>query len=186
MIEYINHDWYYLNWDDGKYYTKFQSRILTPSSLGLETHQAPTIDTFRLPGNSGQTMVVSESTRDTPADDKEGSALSLRNNTLRGISHGEEALAFGFDDLACLSASMATTTMQKVEATRELAQEGGTGMYRPYMYCMPELEARCAEIEAMALRLEAVAIHQEAWASRIQKETCIVAHQMTCPVEAVC
>jgi hypothetical protein len=51
-IKYINHDWYYLYWDNGKYYTRFQSHILTPISLGLGTHQMLSIDTLKSAGDS--------------------------------------------------------------------------------------------------------------------------------------
>ncbi len=120
MIEYITHNWYYLNWDNEQYYTKFHSQILTPISLGLGMHQTPLINAFRLMGDSKQTMVVSGSPKDVPIC--EGSSVTnLQNNTRGGIPNCGDSLAFGFDDSACLLTNMATTTMQEVKTTRELA-----------------------------------------------------------------
>src|SRR6266851_1134657 len=95
-------------------------------------HQTPSIDTFRLMGDSEQMMVVSGSPKDVPVC--EGSlVMNLQNNALGGVSNCENSLVFGFDDSACLSTNMATTTMQEVETTRELAQRD-VRMYPPRMY----------------------------------------------------
>ncbi len=75
-------------------------------------------------------MVVSGSPKDIPICE-ESSVMNLQNNALGGVSNCGDSLAFGFDDLACLSINMATTTMQEVETTRELAQGGDVGMYPP-------------------------------------------------------
>ncbi len=43
-IEYINNNWYYLNWDNRRYYTKPHSQIDTPMSFSLGTHLTPSIE----------------------------------------------------------------------------------------------------------------------------------------------
>ena len=43
-IEYINNNWYYLNWDNRRYYTKPRSQIDTPMSFSLGTHLTPSIE----------------------------------------------------------------------------------------------------------------------------------------------
>jgi len=130
-IKYINRNWYYLYWDNRKYYTRFHSHILTPISLGLGTHQMPLIDALKSAGDSEQTTVVSENLRDATISGEEISNMNLRDNTSWGVPNYKDMLAFGFDDSACLLANIATTTMQEVKTTRELAQEGDTRMYCP-------------------------------------------------------
>jgi hypothetical protein len=43
-IEYINNQWYYLDWNCRRYYTGPLSYITTPISLGLGTLQAPAVN----------------------------------------------------------------------------------------------------------------------------------------------
>jgi len=80
-------------------------------------------------GDSEQMMVVSGSPKDVPVC-KGSLVMNLQNNALGGVSNCENSLVFGFDDSACLSTNMATTTMQEVETTRELAQRD-VRMYPP-------------------------------------------------------
>jgi hypothetical protein len=48
-IEYINDQWYYLDWNYGRYYTGPLSYITTPISLGLGTLQASVVNVALLP-----------------------------------------------------------------------------------------------------------------------------------------
>jgi hypothetical protein len=48
-IEYINNQWYYLDWNCGRYYTGPLSYIMTPISLDLGTLQAPVVNIALLP-----------------------------------------------------------------------------------------------------------------------------------------
>jgi len=48
-IEYINDQWYYLDWNHRRYYTGPLFYITTPISLGLGTLQAPAVNVALLP-----------------------------------------------------------------------------------------------------------------------------------------
>jgi len=61
-IKYINNQWYYLDWNKGKYYTRPLSYISTPISLGLGTFQTLVIDILHEKWEPVQTLSVSDST----------------------------------------------------------------------------------------------------------------------------
>jgi len=73
-IKYINDQWYYLDWNLGKYYTKPLSYITMPISLGLEICQAPAVNVSLFPREpvemASESMDVEESEHILEEEDK--------------------------------------------------------------------------------------------------------------------
>ena len=62
-IEYINDEWYYLHWDQGKYFASSQSQIVTPISLGLRIHATPSLNINQTTRGSANTSLSDQSNR---------------------------------------------------------------------------------------------------------------------------
>jgi hypothetical protein len=58
-IEYINNNWFYLDWNLRKYYTKLHSQIAMPINFGLNTWQDSSIDTSST--SEGSTISLTKS-----------------------------------------------------------------------------------------------------------------------------
>ena len=134
-IEYINDEWYYLNWNRGKYYTGPLSLITMPISLGLGTTDAPSVAAVLLPREPEVASSVSESVKkeessledeDEPvlAQDQleEGEELAAIFEEKVKISKAghENVFTFGFD--ASYVPTMATTTWQEAATIKGVAQ----------------------------------------------------------------
>lgn len=134
-VEYINNEWFYLDWNLRKYYTKLLSQITTPLSFGLGTHQAPFIDAFNLSNNSTDSPTHSECMSDTksPFENREGvhnRKTKLTELIVETTKSYKDSVAFGFDE--AYTSQMATNTIQEVVATEGTLHGGGAEMYRAF------------------------------------------------------
>ncbi len=143
-VEFINGNWYYLDWNNGKYYTGPQSRITTPIGLGLGTCEAPSINATLLLREPVHTPSVSEQTKEshnTPEDEDEpvltqdqeeegGELVAIFNRrvTISGVNR-EDVFAFGFN--ASALPAMATTMIQQT-MTGTNALSGSAEMHRTF------------------------------------------------------
>jgi hypothetical protein len=90
VIEYINDEWYYLNWNRGKYYTGPLLLITMPISLSLGTTDTPSVAAVLLPQEPEVTLSVSESVKkeESSLEDKDEPVLAQDQ-----LEEGEELAA---------------------------------------------------------------------------------------------
>ncbi len=121
IIEYINQEWFYLNWNLGKYYTKPLSQITTPLSLGLGTYQTPLVNALCFSDNSVGTLSDSGSSNKTESILKNGKELVYMHgqkvehtNQVAGVVKHNNSVTLGFNE--SILPRMATNTLQVLQS----------------------------------------------------------------------
>ena len=123
-VEYINDQWYYLTWADGKYYTTPRARVPTSFHLGIDT---PSTASLRFTREVTEPTSESSSAKSSEEVELEPRYQSRDQDSTR---QSREAFVFGFNDEAILPSTMATVTLQNTTVSPELAHGEDAEMYR--------------------------------------------------------
>ncbi len=145
-VEYINDQWYYLDWNHRRYYTGPLLYITMPISLGLGTLQTPAINIALFPREPVETASESMGpeenknildNRDEPVlleeQMREGEQLADTFNCKIMITRPITKKAFAFRFNAMSSAKMATMTMLTSTTIGGLDQREDVDMYHVTM-----------------------------------------------------